>query len=201
MQKFYTYVYFDPTRNNEPIYVGKGCGNRCQTHLKREDKHQFTYRLRKIRNAGLKPIIVKNYEVDEDTAIEMEKFWIAIFGRKDLGLGPLLNLTDGGVGNSGYQVSDETKEKLREARAKQVNVGHVPKGHKLTSEHKEKIRQAGIGRVQTEETKEKLRQHNMGHKISQETRDKISAKLKGIPLKPEHAAKMKGRTPWNKRAA
>ena len=198
MTKYYTYIYQDPTRNNETIYVGKGQGLRCNTHLAREDKHQFVSRLRKIRNAGMKPVIIKNYEINEHTALEMEKFWINFYGRKDLNLGTLLNLTDGGEGTSGYVVSEETKQKLREARAQQANVGHVPKGHKLTEEHKEKISRAGVGRVVSQETKEKIRRANLGKKLSQELKDQISAKLKGRPLTDEHKAKMKGRIPANK---
>lgn len=33
MDKYYTYVYYDPTRNNEPIYVGKGFNNRVSSNF------------------------------------------------------------------------------------------------------------------------------------------------------------------------
>ena len=44
---FYVYVYFDPSRDFEAFYIGKGKDNRSHCHLTRVDKHPFTQRLQK----------------------------------------------------------------------------------------------------------------------------------------------------------
>lgn len=79
-------------------------------------------------------------------------------------------------------------------------MGKFIKGHqgywkdkKFTEEHRQKIREAGIGRIVSEETKIKLRKKRKGYKghiISQETRKKMRKSLIGT----HH----KGHTAWNK---
>ncbi len=32
----YTYIYYDPSRNNEPIYVGQGINDRVWVHFSRK---------------------------------------------------------------------------------------------------------------------------------------------------------------------
>ena len=48
----------------------------------------------------------------------------------------------------------------------------------MSEETKEKIREAHIGKPRSEETKEKLRKANLGKKLKEETKSKISKKLK-----------------------
>lgn len=50
-------------------------------------------------------------DVSIDFAKEKEKEFITLYGRSDLGLGTLCNLTDGGEGTVGRVVSKEEKEK------------------------------------------------------------------------------------------
>lgn len=115
---FYCYLYIDPSRNNEPIYVGKGKDKRVKYHLKRKDKHPFTNRLQLMKRNGVEPIIeFLCKEIDEELAFLVEAEAIAKYGRKDLGKGPLLNLTDGGEGPSGQIFTEETKQKMRKPRS------------------------------------------------------------------------------------
>ena len=109
---FYTYVYHD---GDTPIYVGKGKDDRAYVHLKRKDCHPFTHKLAKMKREGREPRIQIIDAPDEAAAFEMEELLIAMIGRKDLGLGPLLNLTDGGEGPSGMIFSEEVKIKQRAA--------------------------------------------------------------------------------------
>lgn len=51
--------------------------------------------------------------------------------------------------------------------------------HKLTPEHIDKLRQAGIGRVHTEATKEKMRQSHLGRKFTEEHCKNMSESRKG----------------------
>lgn len=106
---FYAYIYRDPRKNNEPFYVGKGTGARAYSHLKRSDSGFVANRIRKMLREGVDPIIEITTAIDEEHAFFLEKCLISVLGRYDLGLGPLLNLTDGGEGASGYIASPETR--------------------------------------------------------------------------------------------
>lgn len=107
---FYVYVYYDPRedKNNEPIYVGKGTRDRSGVHWTHGARNRFFKSvLKKIRALNLKPLveIVERFDSEQD-AHNAEKELISYYGRRDLGLGPLLNLTDGGEGVCGLVVSD-----------------------------------------------------------------------------------------------
>ncbi|MGH7744610.1 MAG: hypothetical protein ACREQ5_07310, partial [Candidatus Dormibacteria bacterium] len=92
---FYTYIYFDPSRE-ESIYIGKGSGDRSKYHFERKDKHPFTQRLQFMKKHNIKPVIEQYTMPTEQDAFELEIALIKFYGRKDLGTGPLLNLTNGG---------------------------------------------------------------------------------------------------------
>jgi len=95
----------------------------------------------------------------------------------------------------GKPKSEEHKQKIREARAKQIN---FRQGVPQSKETKQKIRQANLGKtlsneirqkmsdsrrgkkhwnygkIRSQETKQKLRQANLGKTLSNETRQKMS---------------------------
>jgi hypothetical protein len=61
---------------------------------------------------------------DEKTAFEAEIKWIARFGRRPAG--PLVNKTDGGLGNKGWNASTETRARMAESKlGNQINVGRA----------------------------------------------------------------------------
>lgn len=108
--KYYIYQWVDP-RNNEVIYIGKGTNDRYKSNSSRNkillDKQK------KINSMGLevkKEIILE--DLDENDAFEKEKEYIASIGRKDLGKGTLLNLTDGGDGISSNTASYLANERV-----------------------------------------------------------------------------------------
>lgn len=109
MTVFYTYLYRDP-KNDTPIYVGKGKGDRAFVHLKAWQRSRIANLLRKRVREGftVEPIIYE--EPDEASALTAEEFWIAVFGRADLGEGTLLNRTPGGDGMR--NPSEETRKKI-----------------------------------------------------------------------------------------
>ena len=123
---FYNYVYLDPRKSGdynydnlhfdyEPIYIGKGQYNRINIHLNKKNEHQFTNRIKEILDFGLEPIRCKLFEnLEEVIAFNNERNLIKTIGRKNKGTGPLLNLTDGGQGNSGWIPSEESKRKNSE---------------------------------------------------------------------------------------
>lgn len=105
---FYVYLYIDPSRD-EVFYIGKGRGSRSKSHKWRKDKHPLTQRLQFMKKRNIQPIIEKYENLVEDGAFRLEKILIKFYGRKDLGLGSLLNLTDGGEGWSGRTHTEEWK--------------------------------------------------------------------------------------------
>ena len=111
-KQYITYTYTDPSRD-EIIYVGKGTMKRSRDHLKAclKINSLFYNRLRKMLQNDIEPIIDIIECESEDEAFIREIHTIARIGRKDLGLGPLLNQTDGGEGPSGQIQSEDTKVK------------------------------------------------------------------------------------------
>ena len=108
MRLFYVYVCF--RTDGSPCYVGKGKGNRAATSYK---KTKNVY-LRRIvsRCGGELPTVIIRSGLAEAEAFAIERAFIAAIGRRDLGLGPLANRTDGGEGLSGHRFSKTTKKLL-----------------------------------------------------------------------------------------
>lgn len=173
---FYIYIYRDPARNSEPIYVGKGTGRRARIHLGRKDKGPFANRLAAMLRNNISPLIEIIQAIDENHAKFMEVCCIAVMGRKDLGKGPLLNLTDGGEGTSGGIISAAQRRKIsvaltgtvRSVETKEKNRNsHIGKKHTLASRKQRSINQTGRkGKPLTTAAKEKLRAINTGKSIS-----------------------------------
>ena len=95
-------------------------------------------------------IINRNLLLSE--AQEIEKKLIAEYGRRNLRMGRLCNLTDGGEGVS--NPNKKTRLRMREAKL----------GRRLSQSHKEKVRQHLIGRVVSEKTRQKIRESVLGGK-------------------------------------
>lgn len=171
---YYAYIYRDPGRENEPIYVGKGKNKRAWVHLQREDRHPFVARLKSMRNLGIEPYIEIIPALDEGHALFLEECLIEVIGRKDLGKGPLLNLTDGGDGVRNY---------------------------KMTVERRQQISEANRGRVVTAVTRAKISTSNTGKKRSPES-VALMTKRNRESRTPEVLAKIsaskKGCKAWNK---
>ena len=99
--EFYAYIYYDPTRNNEPFYVGKGKGERAWSHLKESHNFMVNRRINAIRELDYEPEIEIVPCGSEASAFEMEKTLVSKYGRRNLKTGSLWNFTDGGDGGSG----------------------------------------------------------------------------------------------------
>jgi hypothetical protein len=151
--EFYVYLLLDPRYDNEPFYVGKGRGARSQHHLL--PSHTCGNRLKinvinKIREAGFEPIVdfvVKGQA--EDAAIVLEKQLIKKYGRRDLGLGKLTNLTDGGEGLAAHVFTEEHR--------RNISLGLT--GKKLSLETRAKQSESAKRRVRppmSDETKAKI---------------------------------------------
>jgi hypothetical protein len=138
MEIFYVYLwlYYDGTVR----YVGKGKDNRA--YKSSRNHRPPTDRSR----------IVIQYFATEEDAFEAEKFFIAYYGREDLGLGMLRNHSDGGEGPA--NPSPETVRKMIESR-----LGKKLKPH--SEQSKQQTRNSLLGRKHTEERR---RNQSLAHK-------------------------------------
>lgn len=171
------------------FYVGIGTKKRVFQTLSR---NKFWKHI--VNKHGFTGSIVKD-DLTWEAACLMEKELIKFYGRKDLGLGNLCNLTDGGDGQLGCYPSEETKEKMRK------NHKHIKSflGKKLTKEHRENISKGNMGKKMSEESilkmiesqkivnslpQTKINKSNAqkGKKMSEETKKKLSEKNKGLGL-------------------
>jgi len=124
MKNYYVYVYVDQRKpkfikngyefGGEPFYVGKGKDNRMLFHLNSTTKHTFVIKkIRKMLREGCCPnIIIFKNNLTEDESFFYEKFLINLIGRRNLGIGTLCNLTDGGEGISGKIWNDDERKKM-----------------------------------------------------------------------------------------
>ena len=174
MNDFYTYAFLREDRS--PYYIGKGTGNRIYS----------TNRRVKPSKDKSRTIFLKQ-NLTEAEAFRHEIYMIAIFGRKDLGTGILINGTDGGEGSSnpspesrkrmsvakkGKSIPPRSKEHIRK-----LSVAHKGKTH--SEETKRKLSEINKGKTLSEETKRKLSEMNKGKTLSEETKKKISEAKKG----------------------
>lgn len=110
-------VYRHRTLKGQIFYIGIAkfesrpyCVNSRNTHWKNVfNKHGRTVE-----------IIQEN--ISWEDACELEVLLIQEYGRKDLGLGNLVNMTNGGEGAFGVIVSDEKKLKLSESAKKRTGI-------------------------------------------------------------------------------
>jgi hypothetical protein len=88
-RNFYVYFHINPIKG-EVFYVGKGWGNRAW---------EKTYRNRYWHNTANKYgylIHIVEDNLTEEEAFDLEKFYVEKIGRKNLGTGHLVNMTEGG---------------------------------------------------------------------------------------------------------
>jgi len=101
------YVYLHIRKDNgTPFYVGKGRGNRL---IEKKSRSEFWNNV--VNKYGYDIILLEN-DISEEKSFEMESYWIKRIGRRDLELGPLVNLSDGGEGNSGHKWTEEQKKQV-----------------------------------------------------------------------------------------
>jgi hypothetical protein len=170
-RRFYVYLWLrhKDSKNGprlSPYYVGKGSGNRA-----------FNPRQRRVKLPKDRSYIVFVQEgLTEQEAFDLERYCIALYGRKDLGTGILGNFTDGGEGVSGFKFPQEIRDRISRA-----NLGRV-----VSQETRDKLSRANkgnqnfLGKTHTPETKAKMslaqmgNQNFLGKTHTQEVRNRIS---------------------------
>lgn len=165
------------TDKNEPFYIGIG----------KDATYKRAYQSSKTKRSDFwHNIAIKGYEVEIlmdnltwEQACEKEKEFISIYGRKDLGKGTLVNLTNGGDG-----VIELSKESIESIRKKLTGVKQ--------SEYTKNKRKETLKKVWENEDLRNLKRIQSSNAMSNEKRKIISDKLTGIKRgkrKDEHTLK------------
>lgn len=148
--RFYVYAHYRKSgyKSDEIFYVGKGSGTRsCSRSLRTPHWHSIV-------NKYDYYVEILYDNLDEQTAFSLEVSTIARHGRKDLKLGPLVNLTDGGEGSSGSIRTQEqnllksismTGKTYTKERCK--NIAKSLAGKKQTNDHIRNATKAREGSV------------------------------------------------------
>ena len=139
MSIYFVYLYRKPN-DMTPFYVGYGKKQRHLSHLIEAKSNlnpiQGEFKLntiRKILREGSEPIIqIIDNNLSKEQACELEEFLIELIGRKDLGLGPLTNLTKGGDGNRDW--TPKLREKMSNERKNKISVRDLNTGESFLIE-------------------------------------------------------------------
>lgn len=174
------YIYRHTTLDtNEVFYIGIGKVSKRRVNSKiRSSYFERAYNKtrrnsfwKRVENKHKYTVEILSQNLTEEFVKELEVILISYYGRRDLNLGSLVNLTNGGEGF--------------------VNLNK-------TEEHKKKIGIALKGRIVSEKTREVLRLANTGKKLSQEAKNHLSNLYKGTRLGIENPFFGKTHTEENK---
>lgn len=148
---------------NEIFYVGIGSKKRAYS---KSANRRTTWWINIINKTTYQVEILSN-NLTLENAQEAEIQLIKLYGRKNLGLGELVNLTDGGEGTVGRVLNKEQCKAISDRM----------KGHLVTEETRKKLSIANKGQkkeVMSEETKLKISKARKGKLKSEETKLKMS---------------------------
>ena len=196
-RRFYVYIIEHATEADEAgepvvVYVGKGAGKRDR-HRQRSSNADISA----MGKAGLlrRPRRIAE-GLTESEAFDLEKETIALYGRADLGLGPLRNLTDGGAGTSNL------------AAASRAKISTTSRGRVVADDTRARLSAASTGRPVTAETTAKRLatlaatmadpdyiHHNTGRKHSPEVVARAKAARAAARLAPGFVDPTRGRKP------
>ena len=176
---------------NEVFYVGIGNDKRPRSKDGRSKWWHNT-----VNKHGYEAEVIEE-NLSWDSACLIEIALIDFFGRKDLGKGALVNLTNGGDGVNGCICSEETRAKIgaahkgkKHSAESKAKMSAAKKGRKLSAEHKAKIGAAKKGRKLSAEHKAKMSKAKKGRKHSAESKAKMSKAKKGKKTSAETKAKL-----------
>jgi hypothetical protein len=183
MAYVYRHIRLD---KNEPFYIGIGSDSDGK-YTRAKSKENRNNHWNNIIDCTQYKIEILFDDLTWEEANEKEIELVALYGRRDLGLGNLVNLTNGGEGMVGYKHSEETRKKmsnsqigkkLSEFTRKKMSDSrsgekHIMFGKKLNESHIEKLKE-------NHWTKKEGFMHPMyGKKHNEDTKQKMSEKAKG----------------------
>lgn len=156
--KYYVYIHLKED-TLEPFYVGKGQGGRA---FYKYNRSQFWNNI--VNKHGyLVKVVMQNLSEEEALSLERE----TIKNLRNLGL-KLCNFTEGGDGVSGLKHSEESKQRMSEAKRGKPNI--ALKGKPKTPEHIERIASQKRGKSTgpfTEERCNKISETKKGKQLAQ----------------------------------
>ena len=178
MAYIYKHIRLD---KNEPFYIGIGsdnCGYKRAYSVRRSQHWKY------ITNKTNYIVEIIEDNLTWEQACEKEKEYIALYGRKDLNLGPLVNKTDGGEGiaNLSMESREAIKKSLRiyygnndikRSEYTKQKMSRSQKGRKKTQNQIDKHKKCIIGKKASNETKKKMSQSRLGKITSDTTITKI----------------------------
>ena len=150
---FYTYAHYTP--QGRLFYIGKGLGKRA---YKKESRNQYWQNV--VVKYGNPDVQILAHWNTEQEALDHEQLLISCF--RDLGHN-LCNLSDGGKGNAGIEMSAETKQKISLAKK---GTPAWNKGIPLTEECKQKLSETMLGRPSWNKGKKHSIEHNLKNSLA-----------------------------------
>ncbi len=176
-------IVYTHTRLDTSVIFYIGIGKDYSRANSKKNRNKYWHNI--VDSVGYSVDIVAQ-GVSWESAANLEKELIAEYGRKDLGTGYLVNMTDGGDGTVGRLYSEQTRQKQHDAMI----------GRPKSADAIEKRSLARLGKSRSQETKDKLRLANLGKKHSEETKQKMSNARQGVNGVPHtEEAKVKMRKP------
>lgn len=157
------YVYLHKRLDKDEIFY-VGIGNSIKRAFDVNSRNKYWQNIVNLTDYSVE-IFAKDLEWKD--ACELEKLLISKYGRKDLGLGTLCNLTNGGDGVLGH--SNEAIEKIRKA--------HL--GRKQSEQEKNKRADSIRGQKRTIECRKKMSKVRIGIKFSETHLRNLSESHKG----------------------
>lgn len=159
---------------NEPFYIG--IGKNVNRAYSKYSRNSIWYNITNKTNYEVE-ILFDNLTWEE--AIIKEKEFIKLYGRKNLGLGTLVNMTDGGDGTLNYIYTENHRKLISEANKRRIisdktrkKLSEVHKGKKLSPEryaiHMETVKKRKVIKG--------IEHHNYGKKLSEEQKNKLRGK-------------------------
>jgi hypothetical protein len=156
MAYLYRHVRLD---TNKVFYVGIGSDLNYSRAHRKTTRNKFWNRIVEKTNYRV-DIVLDNLSWEEARIKEIE--FISIYGRRDIGIGTLVNLTDGGDGCVNRKFTDKQYESSRKFK---------------TQEWRDRIAKSNKGKLVSNKTRKKISESRKGKSLSYEVRCKISASL------------------------
>jgi len=162
---YYVYGHYIPG-SEVPFYIGKGRGKRARDI---SNRNKWWHNIKKKHGYEIKYL----YEsMSPELACEKEKELIKQYGRRDIGTGCLVNLTEGGDGTGGQLFTKEYRQKLSkglkryyESDENRKKVSELRKKTASSPEFREKCKQAALRGWQTRKQQTQEEQETNGTNI------------------------------------